>query len=60
MLGALLAALPLTNPDDPPNAATIEDEAEDSHWVSNKNRFEDWFLNGNNAGPALSDPEIYY
>lgn len=60
MLGALLASLPVTESNDFLDTATREDENEDTHWASDTNRFEDWFLNGDAAGADLSDPEYYY
>lgn len=60
MLGALLGALMAANPHDFLDARPIEDEAEDSHWSNDKNRFEDWLLNDNAVDAANLDPGIYY
>jgi hypothetical protein len=60
MLGALLASLKTTNPQDFPDTRILEDEAEESHWSSDKNRFEDWLLNGDASEAGTSDPEFYY
>jgi hypothetical protein len=57
MLGTLLGTLPVTDLHDFLDAVTIEDENEDTHWASDKNRFEDWLLN---AMGDTSDPECYY
>jgi hypothetical protein len=57
MLGTLLGTFPVTDLQDFLDAATIEDENEDTHWASDKNRFEDWLLN---ATGEPSDLECYY
>ena len=57
MLGTLLGTLPVADLHDFLDAVTIEDENEDTHWASDKNRFEDWLLN---AKEDASDPECYY
>jgi hypothetical protein len=57
MLGTLLGTLPVTDLHDFLDAVTIEDENEDTHWASDKNRFEDWLLNGT---ADASDSECYY
>lgn len=59
MLGALLGALqPLPLPEFS-DAAVLEEENEDTHWASDKNRFEDWLLHGD-ATDGATDTEIYY
>jgi hypothetical protein len=60
MLGALLGALQTVHPPDFLDDAGIEDENEDSHWASDTNRFEDWFLHDASAEATPSDPKIYY
>jgi hypothetical protein len=57
MLGTLLGTLPVADLHDFLDAVTIEDENEDTHWASDKNRFEDWLLNGT---ADACDPECYY
>ena len=59
MLGALLAALPILNLPDIPDTPT-EDDAEDNHWAGDKNRFEDWLLNGDAIEADQPDGDYYY
>jgi hypothetical protein len=52
MLGTLLGTLQPVYPHDFLDEARLEDENEDNHWASDKNRFEDWFLHGDAVDAA--------
>lgn len=58
MLGALLGALQTVYPHNYSDVLQPEEEAEDRHWASDKNRFEDWLLHSDATDAA--DAEIYY
>ena len=60
MLGALLAALQPINPLDVLDTTTREDENEETHWASDRNRFEDWLLHSADESTFEEDMDAFY